>query len=122
MNGRRALAVSVHDTSPLTREATERMLHDLAGVGIGATSLLVVPDHHHKADIDKDPAFLAWLREKQLAGHEIILHGFYHRREPREDDGAGRRLVTDTTLRARGNFTILATRRRVGGWKTDAKC
>ena len=104
MNGRRALAVSVHDVSPLTRETTERMLADLAGVGIGVASLLVVPDHHHKADIDKDPAFLAWLREKQAAGHEIILHGFYHRREPREGDGAGRRLVTEHYTAGEGEF------------------
>jgi len=104
MNGRRALAVSVHDVSPLTRETSERMLNDLAGAGIGVTSLLVVPDHHHKADIDKAPAFLAWLREKQAAGHEIILHGFYHRREPSEGDSAGRRLVTEHYTAGEGEF------------------
>lgn len=104
MNGCRALAVSVHDVSPPTRETTERMLNDLAGIGIGVTSLLVVPDHHRRADIDKDPAFLAWLRRKEEAGHEIILHGFYHRREPREGDGAGRRLVTEHYTAGEGEF------------------
>ena len=104
MNGRRSLAVSVHDVSPLTREASDRMLADLTGAGVGTTSLLVVPDHHHRADIDKDPAFLAWLREKQAAGHEIVLHGFYHRRAPREDDGAGRRLVTEHYTAGEGEF------------------
>jgi predicted deacetylase len=104
MNGRRSLAVSVHDVSPLTREASERMLADLAAVGVGVTSLLVVPDHHHKADIDKDPAFLEWLREKQAAGHEIVLHGFYHRRVPREGDGAGKRLVTEHYTAGEGEF------------------
>ena len=104
MNGRRALAVSVHDVSPLTREATDRMLSDLAGAGVGVTSLLVVPDHHHKADIDQDPAFLAWLRDKQAAGHEIVLHGFYHLRAPRGDDSAGRRLVTQHYTAGEGEF------------------
>jgi predicted deacetylase len=80
------------------------MLADLAAVGVGVTSLLVVPDHHHKADIDKDPAFLAWLREKQAAGHEIVLHGFYHRRVPREGDGAGKRLVTEHYTAGEGEF------------------
>ena len=80
------------------------MLADLATVGVGVTSLLVVPDHHHKADIDKDPAFLAWLREKQAAGHEIVLHGFYHRRVPREGDGAGKRLVTEHYTAGEGEF------------------
>ena len=104
MNGRRALAVSIHDVSPLTREATDRMLSDLAGAGVGVTSLLVVPDHHHRADIDEDPDFLAWLREKQAAGHEIILHGFYHLRAPRADDSAGRRLVTERYTAGEGEF------------------
>jgi len=104
MNGRRSLAVSVHDVSPLTRDAVDRMLADLAGSGIGVTSLLVVPDHHHKADIDKDPAFLAWLREKQAAGHEIILHGFYHRREPRPNAGLRQKLVTEHYTAGEGEF------------------
>ncbi len=104
MHGRRALAVSVHDVSPLTRQVSDIMLADLAGAGVGVASLLVVPDHHHKADIDRDPAFLAWLREKQAAGHEIVLHGFYHRREPREGDGAGRRLVTEHYTAGEGEF------------------
>lgn len=104
MNGQRSLAVSVHDVSPLTRETTDRMLSDLAAVGIRVTSLLVVPDHHHKADIDKDPAFLAWLRDKQSAGHEIVLHGFYHRRIAREGDGAAKKLVTEHYTAGEGEF------------------
>jgi predicted deacetylase len=104
MNGRRALAVSVHDVSPLTREATDRMLSDLGAAGVGVTSLLVVPDHHHKADIDEDPGFLAWLREKQAAGHEIVLHGFYHLRAPCADDSPGRRLVTQHYTAGEGEF------------------
>jgi hypothetical protein len=80
------------------------MLADLAAAGVGVTSLLVVPDHHHKADIDKDPAFLEWLREKQAAGHEIVLHGFYHRRVPRDGDGAGKRLVTEHYTAGEGEF------------------
>ena len=104
MNGRRALAVSVHDVSPLTRQVTDRMLSDLGAAGVGITSLLVVPDHHHKADIDQDPGFLAWLREKQAAGHEIILHGFYHLRAPCAEDSAGRRLVTQHYTAGEGEF------------------
>ena len=104
MNGRRALAVSVHDVTPLTREATDRMLSDLAGAGVGVVSLLVVPDHHHRADIDRDASFLAWLREKQACGHEIVLHGFYHLRAARGDDSAARRLVTQHYTAGEGEF------------------
>ena len=83
MNGvrQRSLAVSVHDVSPLTRDTVAVMLRDLAEAGVRVTSLLVVPDHHHRADIDQDPAFLGWLRGMEAEGHEIVLHGFYHRRE-----------------------------------------
>lgn len=100
----RSLAVSVHDVSPLTRDAVEAMLRDLSEAGVGVTSLLVVPDYHHQADIDKDPEFLAWLRDQQAAGHEIVLHGFHHRREPRADDSVSRKLVTEHYTAGEGEF------------------
>ena len=105
MNGsqQRALAVSVHDVSPATREASDAMLRDLAEAGIGTTSLLVVPDHHHRGASDKDARFLAWLREQQAAGHEVVLHGFYHLREGREAEG-WRRLVTEHYTAGEGEF------------------
>ncbi|MEX1010076.1 MAG: polysaccharide deacetylase family protein [Chthoniobacterales bacterium] len=98
------MAVSVHDVSPLTRAAVDVMLRDLAGVGVGVSSLLVVPDYHHRANIDEDPDFLAWLREKEASGHEIVLHGFYHLRAPREGDGAGRKLITEHYTAGEGEF------------------
>jgi uncharacterized protein len=100
----RSLAVSVHDVSPLTREVVEVMLADLAAAGVGVTSLLVVPDHHHRADIDQDPGFLAWLRAKEAAGHEIVLHGFYHRREAAAGGGLARKIVTEHYTAGEGEF------------------
>ena len=100
----RLLAVSVHDVSPLTRDRVEVMLRDLAEVGVGVTSLLVVPDHHHRADIDQDSGFLAWLREKEAAGHEMVLHGFYHRREKAGGGGWTRKIVTEHYTAGEGEF------------------
>ena len=100
----RLLAVSVHDVSPLTRDGVEVMLRDLAEVGVGVTSLLVVPDHHHRADIDQDSGFLAWLREKEAAGHEMVLHGFYHRREKAGGGGWTRKIVTEHYTAGEGEF------------------
>ena len=100
----RLLAVSVHDVSPLTRYRVEVMLRDLAEVGVGVTSLLVVPDHHHRADIDQDSGFLAWLREKEAAGHEMVLHGFYHRREKAGGGGWTRKIVTEHYTAGEGEF------------------
>ena len=106
MNGvrQRSLAVSVHDVSPLTRDAVAVMLRDLAEAGVGVTSLLVVPDHHHRADIDQDPAFLDWLRGMEAQGHEIVLHGFYHRREASGGGGFARKIVTEHYTAGEGEF------------------
>lgn len=100
----RALAVSVHDVSPWTRPAVEVMLSDLASAGVPVTSLLVVPDHHHRGAVGDDKACLHWLRGLEQAGHEIVLHGFYHRREPRPSGGWWARLITEHYTAGEGEF------------------
>ena len=77
-----ALVVSIHDVSPLTRDRVQVMLADLAGLGVERTSLLVIPNHHHRAPMAVDNGFCHWLRDLASAGHEIVLHGYYHRRSP----------------------------------------
>ncbi len=99
-----ALAVSVHDVSPWTRTRVEVMLADLAEAGVGVTSLLVVPDHHHRGAVGGDPVFLDWLRVCQAKGHEIVLHGFYHRREAREGTGWRARWITEFYTAGEGEF------------------
>lgn len=98
-----ALAVSVHDVSPLTRPAVDLMLADLSGAGIAATSLLVVPDHHRKGEACRDAGFMDWLRAREGEGHEIVLHGFYHLREPKSG-GLAQRLVTEHYTAGEGEF------------------
>ncbi len=100
----RALAVSIHDVSPLTRAATAAMLRDLGAAGIGAVSLLVIPDHHHRGEIGRDHGFSSWLRDAQSAGHEIVLHGFYHIRERRAGAGWRQKLVTEHYTAGEGEF------------------
>jgi len=100
---RPALVVSIHDVSPLTRETTEAMLRDLKEAGIDRTSLLVIPDHHHKAMIGEDADFCEWLRGLQAAGHEVVLHGYYHRR-PRKEGGWWQKLVTEHYTAGEGEF------------------
>ena len=100
----RALVVSIHDVSPLTREATARILADLAGIGIPVTSLLVVPDHHRRGNITADPAFRAWLREVTAAGHEPVLHGYYHQRAQRTHESPLTRFFTRHYTAGEGEF------------------
>lgn len=100
---RPSLVVSIHDVSPLTREATQEMLRDLEEVGVARTSLLVIPDHHHKAAIGADPAFCEWLRCQQERGHEVVLHGYYHKR-PKKYAKWWQTLVTECYTAGEGEF------------------
>lgn len=98
-----ALAASIHDVSPLTRTAVDEMLSDLRAAGVRVVSLLVVPDHHRKASLDRDPGFCGWLRSLEDEGHEVVLHGFYHLRESC-GGGLMARLVTEHYTAGEGEF------------------
>jgi len=106
---RPVFVVSIHDLSPLTRERVAVMLRDLAEVGVGRTSLLVIPNHHHKAPLVEDPAFCEWLGEMTAPGHEVVLHGYYHRRDKAEAAGRvlgeTRRPPAASALGLRGRLT-----------------
>lgn len=86
----------------------ERILEDLAKVGIPVTSLLVIPDHHRKGRIDADPAFSTWLREKITQGHEPVLHGFYHLRPVKTHEALSTRLITRSYTAGEGEFYDLS--------------
>jgi len=102
----RGLVVSIHDVSPRTRAATSRMLADLAALGVNRTSLLVIPDHHHRGHFRDDPEFCDWLGEWVRAGHEAVVHGYYHLRERNPAAGAGvwNHLVTESYTAGEGEF------------------
>jgi len=104
---RPALIVSIHDVSPLTREAVDAMLRDLAEVGVKRTSLLVIPNHHHKAPLAEDADFCDWLRNWQRNGQEIVLHGYFHKR-PSRDGGWAKRLITEHYTDGEGEFFDLS--------------
>ncbi|MFZ4682521.1 MAG: DUF2334 domain-containing protein [Terrimicrobiaceae bacterium] len=103
---RPVLVVSIHDVSPLTQKRVADMLADLADLGVDRTSLLVIPDHHHKAPILEDAGFCSWLRETADRGHEVVLHGYYHLRPK----GGGLRgaLTTEVYTAGEGEFYDLS--------------
>ena len=102
--GSRSLVVSIHDVSPLTREATERILSELGELGVRKVSLLVIPDHHHKGHFLDDPGFCAWLRERAAAGDEVVMHGYYHRRDQRAGETFKQKLTTRYYTAGEGEF------------------
>jgi predicted deacetylase len=100
----RGLVVSIHDVSPRTWETTQRMLEDLAALGVARTSLLVIPDHHHRGHFLRDEGFRQWLAARTEAGHEAVVHGYFHQREARGTEGTWSRLVTESYTAGEGEF------------------
>ena len=67
------------------------MLAELARVGVARTSLLVIPDHHHRGHMLADAGFCRWLEGLAAQGHELVIHGYYHQRAraPARRGGSG---------------------------------
>lgn len=125
-----SLVVSIHDVSTVTWERVVGMLKDLKAVGVSVTSLLVIPDHHHKGRIDSDPEFSEWLRDVTGQGqeckHEAVLHGFYHLRPTKQGEGLVTKIITRSYTAGEGEFHDLtreeATALLIQGKEALAAC
>jgi hypothetical protein len=73
------LVVSIHDVAPPFLAEVSALRARLARWGVGAVTLLAVPDYHGRAPLDGDLATLRWLRRQHGGGDEIALHGIVHR-------------------------------------------
>jgi predicted deacetylase len=73
-----AVHVSLHDVSPAWENEVELALELAHAHGV-RPALLVVPDFHGEAPLLEHPAFCDRLRALQAGGHEIYLHGYFHR-------------------------------------------
>ncbi|CAN5800475.1 DUF2334 domain-containing protein [soil metagenome] len=101
---RRALIVSLHDVAPRTRETCERIVQEIARCGVDACSLLVVPDYHHSGASMADREFVRWLRQLEDAGHEVVIHGYFHQRPRGEREKLGAQLLTRLYTKDEGEF------------------
>lgn len=101
---RHSAVVSLHDVAPATREATEEILNGLRKTGVNTCSLLVVPNYHHRGASMADPDFVCWLRQLEAAGHEIVVHGYYHQRPQGASEGLRDRLMTRVYTANEGEF------------------
>ena len=108
MNTPGALVVSLHDVSPRTRETFSAMLGELTAWGIGRTSLLVIPDHHHRGHMLADAGFCRWLETLAAQGHELVIHGYYHQRETRAGETWRERFTTRVYTAGEGEFYDLS--------------
>jgi predicted deacetylase len=98
------LVVSVHDVAPSTRPVVEQIVAELARHGVRVCSLLVVPDYHHQGPSMQDRQFVGWLRELEAAGHEIVVHGYFHERPRRGDESFFEKFVTQIYTNGEGEF------------------
>jgi predicted deacetylase len=71
------LLVTIHDVTPALADECRRLLQLCRQRGI-LPGLLVVPDWHGEAPLERDLPFVAWLRTLQASGAEIFLHGERH--------------------------------------------
>jgi predicted deacetylase len=90
-----AIHLSLHDVSPAWTAEVEQALEYAREVN-AKPALLVVPNFHGAWPIEQHPTFCARMRDLQAAGHEIFLHGFFHRSRSEAgtpDDGRPRGLA-----------------------------
>lgn len=85
--------VSIHDVSPIWEREVDVALQMAHEAGV-RPALLVVPDYHGRAPLSDHPNYVDRLRALDADGHEIYLHGYYHRARkwneaPREGDERG---------------------------------
>lgn len=122
MSPRNAVVVSLHDVSPITWDASRRILAELARIHAAPVSLLVIPDHHGRADILKHPAFSEWLKEQVARGHEAVLHGWQHLRPRPAREPLAQRWITQTYTAGEGEFFDLSydRARELAEWGRDA--
>lgn len=74
----RLLVVSLHDVHTGSWRRYRSFVDELAAVGIGRTSLLVVPHWKGAERIDASPELAEWLRATAARGHDVCLHGLVH--------------------------------------------
>jgi len=100
----RKLLVTVHDVSPRHFNRLQEIHEFLDTLGIGHRyGMLVVPDFWAEWSLVTAPVFVGWLRSRQTAGVEMILHGYFHR-DDRRHAGAMARLRARTMTAGEGEF------------------
>jgi predicted deacetylase len=104
----KSLVVSLHDVSPLTQIWCEEILVQLRQLGIGQTSLLVIPNHHQRAPITENSGFQSWLTRMIEAGHEPVLHGYFHQRKKQITDSLRAKWTTEIYTAGEGEFFDLS--------------
>jgi predicted deacetylase len=76
----KSLIVSLHDAHPGSHAQIAEQVAFLADYGVKCSSILVVPEFHHRGSVLRDGAFCDAVSGWQAQGHELVLHGYFHDR------------------------------------------
>ena len=98
------LIVSIHDVAPSTQSIADKIISELTQKGIRHCSLLVVPDYHRQGASMKDRQFVSWLRQLEAAGHEIVIHGYFHERPRQTRESFLEKFITQFYTQGEGEF------------------
>lgn len=71
------LLITIHDVTPALKDRVEILWRMCRAHGV-VPGLLVVPDWHGEAPIERDARYAAWIRERAAEGAELFLHGERH--------------------------------------------
>ena len=74
----RPFLLCIHDATPAYARETRAMMRDLAPLVGRRLSLAVVPDWHGEWPLDAHPDYC---REIGEAAEDLLLHGYFHRRQ-----------------------------------------
>jgi uncharacterized protein len=100
----RSLIVSLHDVMPATQVKAAKILEDLKTWGVRTASLLVVPDYHGHGNAMENATFVTWLRDLEIDGYEIVLHGYFHQRPRQSGEKFSDKLLTRIYTKDEGEF------------------
>lgn len=79
-------------------------MEEMRALGVAGVSLLVIPNHHHRGHFLANEGFCEWLREQVAAGHEAVLHGYYHERRAKTGETLRERVITRRYTAGEGEF------------------
>ncbi|MGV8842282.1 MAG: DUF2334 domain-containing protein [Pseudomonas sp.] len=74
----RYLCLVLHDVTPQTWADYQPLLEAVDDLGQVPTTLLVVPNFHHRQPLSAHPDFRRQLERRLACGDELALHGYYH--------------------------------------------
>jgi predicted deacetylase len=82
----KSFIVSLHDAHPGSQAAIAEQIAFLAERGVTRSSILVVPEFHHRGSLLQDKGFCEAVSSWQAEGHELVLHGYFHDRRESPPD------------------------------------